>query len=78
MKAYAGKDIPVEYAKKEAEAKAKAVEEWERKNPHGNSVGGGWLSSAVSGLAGVRIISIECTDINITGSTTTKPAHDLP
>ena len=31
LQAYLGKDIPIEYAKKEAEAKARHVEEWKRK-----------------------------------------------
>ncbi|KAF9513795.1 hypothetical protein BS47DRAFT_1317257 [Hydnum rufescens UP504] len=31
LKAYAGKDIPVEYAQKEAEIKRKHIEEWEKK-----------------------------------------------
>ncbi|KAF8655081.1 hypothetical protein AX16_003246 [Volvariella volvacea WC 439] len=30
LQAYAGKNIPLEYAKKEAEAKAKHIEEWEK------------------------------------------------
>lgn len=33
IQAYQGKDIPLEYARKEAEAKAKHVEEWKKKNP---------------------------------------------
>ncbi|KAF9445931.1 NIF-domain-containing protein [Macrolepiota fuliginosa MF-IS2] len=32
LEAYQGKDIPIEYAKKEAEAKAKHVEEWKKKS----------------------------------------------
>ncbi|TFK37060.1 HAD-like domain-containing protein [Crucibulum laeve] len=36
LEAYAGKDIPIEYGKKEAEAKARHVEEW--KNKHGKGV----------------------------------------
>ncbi|ORY26471.1 HAD-like domain-containing protein [Naematelia encephala] len=45
IKAYEGKDIPTEYAKREAEAKRIAVEEWERLHPtslHG--AGSGFLS----------------------------------
>ncbi|WVQ72219.1 hypothetical protein IAR50_001768 [Cryptococcus sp. DSM 104548] len=46
LTAYAGKDIPTEYAKKEAEAKAKAVEEWERAHPSAaTGAGSGFLSS---------------------------------
>jgi len=32
LKAYEGKDIPIEYAKKEAEAKARHIEQWKSKN----------------------------------------------
>jgi len=46
LKAYQGKNIPIEYAKKEAEAKAKAVEEWEKLHPSGiHGAGSGFLSS---------------------------------
>ncbi|KAL9712160.1 mitochondrial inner membrane protein required for protein import [Leucoagaricus gongylophorus] len=34
LEAYRGKDIPSEYAKKEAEAKAKHIEEWKKKSHH--------------------------------------------
>ena len=37
--AYAGKDIPLEYAKKEAEAKQKHLEEWEKKKQTPNPIG---------------------------------------
>lgn len=37
LEAYHGKDIPIEYAKKEAEAKAKHVEEWKKKSHHVSS-----------------------------------------
>ncbi|KAF8992998.1 HAD-like domain-containing protein [Cyathus striatus] len=47
--AYQGKDIPIEYSKKEAEAKAKHVEEWKKKHPKGVGVSGGFLA----GLLGV-------------------------
>lgn len=33
IQAYQGKDIPLEYGRKEAEAKARHVEEWKKKNP---------------------------------------------
>lgn len=56
VKAYQGKDIPIEYAKKEAEAKRVVLEEWERKNG-GASTGGGssWLGSMFGGVAGVSL-----------------------
>ncbi|CAK9786936.1 unnamed protein product [Cutaneotrichosporon oleaginosum] len=47
LKHYAGKDIPREYAKKEAEAKAAAIAEWERNHPSGS--GGGWSLGSVFG-----------------------------
>ncbi|OCF34942.1 mitochondrial import inner membrane translocase subunit TIM50 [Kwoniella heveanensis BCC8398] len=52
LKAYQGKNIPVEYAKKEAEAKQKAVEEWERLHPTAVAgAGSGWLSSMFGSVA---------------------------
>ncbi|WVR03091.1 hypothetical protein IAU60_000080 [Kwoniella sp. DSM 27419] len=52
LKAYQGKDIPVEYAKKEAEAKQKAVEEWERLHPTAVAgAGSGFLSSMFGSVA---------------------------
>ncbi|WRT63191.1 uncharacterized protein IL334_000094 [Kwoniella shivajii] len=52
LKAYEGKDIPVEYAKKEAEAKQKAIEEWERVHPSAVAgAGSGWLSSMFGSVA---------------------------
>ncbi|OCF72346.1 mitochondrial import inner membrane translocase subunit TIM50 [Kwoniella mangroviensis CBS 8886] len=52
LKAYEGKNIPVEYAKKEAEAKQKAIEEWERMHPSAISgAGSGWLSSMFGSVA---------------------------
>lgn len=53
VKAYQGKDIPIEYAKKEAEAKRVAIEEWERRNPGGAAGGGGagWLGGLFGGVA---------------------------
>lgn len=54
LQAYAGKDIPVEYAKKEAEAKAKAIEEWERSHPTAiTGAGSGFLSSIFGSVAAV-------------------------
>jgi import inner membrane translocase subunit TIM50 len=49
LQAYAGKDVPVEYAKKEAEAKAKHIEEW-KKSGKGLATGGFTLS----GLFGLQ------------------------
>jgi len=37
LEAYSDKDIPVEYAKKEAEAKANHIEEWKKKSRHVSS-----------------------------------------
>jgi import inner membrane translocase subunit TIM50 len=56
IQAYAGKDIPIEYAKKEAEAKQKATEEWERQHPN-SSIGGGssWLSGTFGSVASVSL-----------------------
>jgi hypothetical protein len=55
LKAYQGKDIPVEYAKREAERKQAAIEEWEKE--HGTGVvaasGASWLSRAFGSLGGV-------------------------
>ncbi|WVQ94093.1 hypothetical protein IAU59_001171 [Kwoniella sp. CBS 9459] len=52
LQAYQGKNIPVEYAKKEAEAKQKAVEEWERLHPTAVAgAGSGWLSSMFGSVA---------------------------
>jgi import inner membrane translocase subunit TIM50 len=56
IKAYEGKNIPIEYAQREAERKQAAIEEWERE--HGGALvgagaGSSWLSKAFSGLGGV-------------------------
>jgi import inner membrane translocase subunit TIM50 len=48
LKAYAGKDISVEYAKKEAELKQKFIEEWERNGGSKSAVGGVTLSGLFS------------------------------
>ncbi|KZT21120.1 HAD-like protein [Neolentinus lepideus HHB14362 ss-1] len=45
LTAYAGKDIPIEYARKEAEMKAKHIVEWKEKHKHGTGLGGFTLSS---------------------------------
>ncbi|GHJ88706.1 hypothetical protein NliqN6_5108 [Naganishia liquefaciens] len=55
IKAYEGKNIPIEYAQREAERKQAAIEEWERE--HGGALvgagaGSSWLSKAFSGLGG--------------------------
>lgn len=49
LQAYAGKDIPIEYAKKEAELKAKHVAEWKEKHKHGAGVGAFKLSNLFGG-----------------------------
>jgi len=46
LEAYQGKDIPSEYAMKEAEARAKHVEEWKKKSHH-------MTSSSFSGMFGL-------------------------
>lgn len=46
LEAYRDKDIPLEYAKKEAEAKQKHVEEWQHR--HGLATGGFTLSKLFS------------------------------
>lgn len=48
LTAYHGKDIPIEYGKKEAEMKAQYVEEW-KKNGKAKSTGGGFSLSALFG-----------------------------
>ena len=54
LDAYRDKDIPIEYAKKEAEAKQLHIEEWIRK---GKQSGGLTLSSLFGGSASpVRIL----------------------
>ncbi|OAX40299.1 HAD-like protein [Rhizopogon vinicolor AM-OR11-026] len=50
LQAYAGKDIPIEYAEKEAEAKAKHIEEWKTK-ARGLSKGGFTLSGMFGGTS---------------------------
>ncbi|KAK4685955.1 hypothetical protein P7C73_g4183, partial [Tremellales sp. Uapishka_1] len=54
LKAYEGKNIPVEYAKKEGESKRLALEEWER--GAGRRVGGGvgGLSGLFGGVSGAQ------------------------
>lgn len=57
IKAYEGKNIPVEYAQREAERKQAAIEEWEREHGGalvGSGTGSSWLSSLFAGLGGVR------------------------
>ncbi|KAK8844795.1 hypothetical protein IAR55_006645 [Kwoniella newhampshirensis] len=52
LKAYEGKDIPIEYAKKEAEAKKRAIEDWERTHPTAVAgAGSGFLSSMFGSVA---------------------------
>jgi hypothetical protein len=61
IKAYEGKNIPIEYAKREAERKQAAIEEWEQE--HGGAlVGAGagtsWLGKIFGGLGGVRPLNL--------------------
>ncbi|KAF9471782.1 HAD-like protein, partial [Pholiota conissans] len=51
IKAYAGKDIPVEYAKVEAEMKARHVAEWQEKKA--KKASGGLSFGSLVGLSGV-------------------------
>jgi len=53
LKAYDGKDIPIEYAKKEEESKRAAIEEWERKNPNRSSGGGGFMGGMFGSVSAV-------------------------
>ena len=56
LKAYEGKDIPIEYAKREAERKRAAIEEWEKEHGTGAvsaGAGAGWLSKVFGSLGGV-------------------------
>ncbi|GFZ44526.1 Mitochondrial import inner membrane translocase subunit TIM50 [Saitozyma sp. JCM 24511] len=50
LKNYQGKDIPIEYAKAEAEMKRNVQEEWERQHP-ATSAGAGWLSGMFGSVA---------------------------
>jgi import inner membrane translocase subunit TIM50 len=80
LKAYDGKDIPIEYAKKEEESKRAAIEEWERKNPNRSSGGGGFLGgmfgsvSAVCPLPYLFSRDADC----IAWTDKTKSTYDLP
>lgn len=59
LKAYEGKDIPTEYAKKEEESKRASIEEWERKNPsraQGVSASGGFLGGMFGSVSPVCLI----------------------
>jgi len=60
LTAYQGKDIPLEWGKKEAEMKAKHVAEWQAKNKHKVSAGSGWSFGSMLGLSDpVRILPLE-------------------
>jgi import inner membrane translocase subunit TIM50 len=56
LKAYEGKNIPVEYAKKEADAKRVAVEEWERQHPASAYSGANALRGMFGGLSNVGLL----------------------
>lgn len=51
LKAYEGKNIPLEYAKTEAEAKARHIEAWKAKQP---GVSSGFMSALFGLSSGVR------------------------
>ncbi len=53
LQAYAGKNIPIEFAKTEAEMKRKHIEEWEH-SKKGLSRGGWTLSGLFGGSSEVR------------------------
>ena len=54
LESYRGKDIPVEYGKKEAEQKRLAMEEWQRQHPNAVHGGGtGFLTSLFGSVAAV-------------------------
>ena len=54
LKAFHGKDIPVEYAKQEAEAKKRHVEAWQQGGAKRLSESGFTLSSMFGGSSSVR------------------------
>lgn len=60
IKAYEGKNIPVEYAKREAERKQAVIEEWERDHGGVQASGGkpSWFSALFGGLGGVSVPTI--------------------
>ncbi|PPQ88498.1 hypothetical protein CVT25_013169 [Psilocybe cyanescens] len=51
LKAYAGKNIPLEYGKLEAEMKAKHIAEWEAKNKNKPIAGSGFSFSGLFGMS---------------------------
>lgn len=55
LKAYAGKDVAIEYAKKEAESKRKHIEEWERQGGNKSVVGGFTMSSLFGGVIDIYL-----------------------
>lgn len=57
LTAYAGKDVAVEYAKKEADSKRKHVEEWERSGKSSGAVGGVTLSGLFGMGSSVCLLS---------------------
>ena len=59
LKAYEGKNIPIEYAKKEAEMKRQHLEEWEHSRK-GLSRGGWTLSSLFGGSSEVCTPFMPC------------------
>lgn len=53
LQSYHGKDIPIEYAKKEAEAKQKHIEEWQQSRK--NLTSSGFTFSSLFGVSQVRV-----------------------
>ena len=58
LKAYEGKNIPIEYAKKEAEAKQKFLEEWRQSGKSKTTAGPGFTLSGLFGGSSVRLHDI--------------------
>lgn len=58
LKAYEGKDIPIEYAKREAEAKARFIEDWKAKGALKSSVSASGISSLFGLSQASTVVSI--------------------
>jgi len=78
LKAYEGKNIPLEYAKVEAEMKAKHVAEWNAKH---KSVGSGFSFGSAFGFSNVSLLSTMTPSSVFSGSyyqTPTLPKNQAP
>ena len=63
LKNYHNKDIPAEFARFEAEAKRKEVEDWERRRGNSTSVAGaGWLGGMITGAVSLPPSNRNCVD----------------